>query len=190
MESNSNTRTSRRSIFKRICVFCGSNPGHRQVFSDAALDLGNELVGFFFLQFNLLLIQNDGFLLILILVLWIFDFWCMFMNFGVVLWIGYLVMGLFGYWFFLVPKIIFFLSDFGLLDGFVLLILTGFSVGWVEFWPFQWCFNLLSDTEFWSSLSSFLLVIMVIASVVCLATPFYALELEQKLGTKFWVGIV
>ncbi|KAM7490563.1 hypothetical protein LguiA_033484 [Lonicera macranthoides] len=44
MESNSNTCTSRRSIFKRICVFCGSNPGHRQVFSDAALDLGNELV--------------------------------------------------------------------------------------------------------------------------------------------------
>ncbi|KAA8521271.1 hypothetical protein F0562_011892 [Nyssa sinensis] len=32
------------SIFKRICVFCGSNLGHRQVFSDAAIDLGNELV--------------------------------------------------------------------------------------------------------------------------------------------------
>ncbi|XP_047939243.1 cytokinin riboside 5'-monophosphate phosphoribohydrolase LOG8 isoform X2 [Salvia hispanica] len=30
--------------FKKICVFCGSNPGHRQVFSDAAIDLGNELV--------------------------------------------------------------------------------------------------------------------------------------------------
>ncbi|XP_041991690.1 cytokinin riboside 5'-monophosphate phosphoribohydrolase LOG8-like isoform X2 [Salvia splendens] len=29
---------------KKICVFCGSNPGHRQVFSDAAIDLGNELV--------------------------------------------------------------------------------------------------------------------------------------------------
>lgn len=38
MESNS------RSQFKRICVFCGSNPGHRKVFSDAAIDLGNELV--------------------------------------------------------------------------------------------------------------------------------------------------
>ncbi|KAL8171050.1 hypothetical protein V2J09_022854 [Rumex salicifolius] len=34
----------RRGIFKRICVFCGSNSGHRQVFSDAAADLGNELV--------------------------------------------------------------------------------------------------------------------------------------------------
>ncbi|XP_062020360.1 cytokinin riboside 5'-monophosphate phosphoribohydrolase LOG8 [Rosa rugosa] len=32
------------SKFKRICVFCGSNSGHRQVFSDAALELGNELV--------------------------------------------------------------------------------------------------------------------------------------------------
>ncbi|XWS17621.1 hypothetical protein CRYUN_Cryun33cG0082900 [Craigia yunnanensis] len=33
-----------RSKFKRVCVFCGSNSGHRKVFSDAALDLGNELV--------------------------------------------------------------------------------------------------------------------------------------------------
>ncbi|KAA3477436.1 cytokinin riboside 5'-monophosphate phosphoribohydrolase LOG8-like isoform X1 [Gossypium australe] len=33
-----------RSKFKRLCVFCGSNSGHRQVFSDAALELGNELV--------------------------------------------------------------------------------------------------------------------------------------------------
>ncbi|GAB2285997.1 Cytokinin riboside 5'-monophosphate phosphoribohydrolase log8, partial [Dionaea muscipula] len=31
-------------IFKRVCVFCGSNSGHRQVFSDAAIELGNELV--------------------------------------------------------------------------------------------------------------------------------------------------
>ncbi|XP_031488358.1 cytokinin riboside 5'-monophosphate phosphoribohydrolase LOG8-like isoform X1 [Nymphaea colorata] len=30
--------------FKRICVFCGSSSGNRTVFSDAALDLGNELV--------------------------------------------------------------------------------------------------------------------------------------------------
>uniref|UniRef100_A0A2P2QA12 Cytokinin riboside 5'-monophosphate phosphoribohydrolase LOG8 n=1 Tax=Rhizophora mucronata TaxID=61149 RepID=A0A2P2QA12_RHIMU len=30
--------------FKRVCVFCGSNCGRRQVFSDAALDLGDELV--------------------------------------------------------------------------------------------------------------------------------------------------
>ncbi|CAA0838412.1 Cytokinin riboside 5-monophosphate phosphoribohydrolase LOG8 [Striga hermonthica] len=30
--------------FKKICVFCGSNPGYRKIFSDAAIDLGNELV--------------------------------------------------------------------------------------------------------------------------------------------------
>ncbi|KAL3818944.1 hypothetical protein ACJIZ3_004849 [Penstemon smallii] len=40
MESNSNCI----SKFNRICVFCGSNPGHRKVFSDAAIDLGNEMV--------------------------------------------------------------------------------------------------------------------------------------------------
>ncbi|WCJ29425.1 Cytokinin riboside 5'-monophosphate phosphoribohydrolase LOG8 [Euphorbia peplus] len=33
-----------RSKFKRVCVFCGSNSGYRQVFSDAALQLGDELV--------------------------------------------------------------------------------------------------------------------------------------------------
>lgn len=32
------------SKFKKICVFCGSNSGNRDVFSDAALDLGNEMV--------------------------------------------------------------------------------------------------------------------------------------------------
>ncbi|XP_048424829.1 cytokinin riboside 5'-monophosphate phosphoribohydrolase LOG8-like isoform X1 [Pyrus x bretschneideri] len=30
--------------FKRMCVFCGSNSGHRKIFSDAALQLGKELV--------------------------------------------------------------------------------------------------------------------------------------------------
>ncbi|KAG8387365.1 hypothetical protein BUALT_Bualt02G0013800 [Buddleja alternifolia] len=30
--------------FKRVCVFCGSNFGYRKIFSDAALDLGHELV--------------------------------------------------------------------------------------------------------------------------------------------------
>ncbi|KAK3035492.1 hypothetical protein RJ639_033951 [Escallonia herrerae] len=30
--------------FKRVCVFCGSHPGYRQVFSDATVDLGIELV--------------------------------------------------------------------------------------------------------------------------------------------------
>eukprot|EP00262_Sarcandra_glabra_P012541 TRINITY_DN3258_c0_g1_i1.p1 TRINITY_DN3258_c0_g1~~TRINITY_DN3258_c0_g1_i1.p1 ORF type:complete len:215 (-),score=44.47 TRINITY_DN3258_c0_g1_i1:169-813(-) len=33
-----------QSKFKRVCVFCGSSSGNRTVFSDAALDLGNELV--------------------------------------------------------------------------------------------------------------------------------------------------
>jgi predicted Rossmann-fold nucleotide-binding protein len=37
-----NTRSSK---FKRVCVFCGSNSGNRQVFSDAAIELGDELVG-------------------------------------------------------------------------------------------------------------------------------------------------
>ncbi|CAL1370488.1 unnamed protein product [Linum trigynum] len=35
---------NRGSQFKRICVFCGSNSGNRDVFSDAALQLGDELV--------------------------------------------------------------------------------------------------------------------------------------------------
>eukprot|EP01018_Ginkgo_biloba_P018100 Gb_31422 [translate_table: standard] len=30
--------------FRRICVFCGSSSGNKTVFSDAALDLGKELV--------------------------------------------------------------------------------------------------------------------------------------------------
>ncbi|PIM98753.1 hypothetical protein CDL12_28765 [Handroanthus impetiginosus] len=30
--------------FKKVCVFCGSNLGYRKIFSDAALDLGRELV--------------------------------------------------------------------------------------------------------------------------------------------------
>lgn len=30
--------------FKRVCVFCGSNPGYKKVFSDAAVELGNEMV--------------------------------------------------------------------------------------------------------------------------------------------------
>ncbi|KAK4274563.1 hypothetical protein QN277_017764 [Acacia crassicarpa] len=33
-----------RSKFKKVCVFCGRNSGNRQVFSDAAIDLGHELV--------------------------------------------------------------------------------------------------------------------------------------------------
>ncbi|KAJ8750624.1 hypothetical protein K2173_015801 [Erythroxylum novogranatense] len=33
-----------KSKFNKVCVFCGSNSGRRQVFSDAALELGDELV--------------------------------------------------------------------------------------------------------------------------------------------------
>ncbi|XP_029128848.1 cytokinin riboside 5'-monophosphate phosphoribohydrolase LOG8 isoform X2 [Cajanus cajan] len=33
-----------KSKFKRLCVFCGSNSGNRQVFSDATVELANELV--------------------------------------------------------------------------------------------------------------------------------------------------
>ncbi|KAJ4950260.1 hypothetical protein NE237_027092 [Protea cynaroides] len=33
-----------QSKFKSICVFCGCNAGNRKVFSDAALELGDELV--------------------------------------------------------------------------------------------------------------------------------------------------
>ncbi|XP_071705098.1 cytokinin riboside 5'-monophosphate phosphoribohydrolase LOG8-like [Rutidosis leptorrhynchoides] len=35
------------SKFKRVCVFCGSNPGNREVFSDAATELGYEMISFF-----------------------------------------------------------------------------------------------------------------------------------------------
>lgn len=32
------------SKFKRICVFCGSSPGKKTTYQDAAMNLGNELV--------------------------------------------------------------------------------------------------------------------------------------------------
>jgi len=45
MAENNDTNTNNQPTkFKRVCVFCGSNTGFRQVFSDAAIDLGNELV--------------------------------------------------------------------------------------------------------------------------------------------------
>ncbi|CAA2973518.1 cytokinin riboside 5 -monophosphate phosphoribohydrolase LOG8 [Olea europaea subsp. europaea] len=34
----------RASKFQRVCVFCGSNPGYKKIFSDAAIELGNEMV--------------------------------------------------------------------------------------------------------------------------------------------------
>lgn len=36
--------SSNSTKFKKICVFCGSHPGNRKVFGDAALQLGDELV--------------------------------------------------------------------------------------------------------------------------------------------------
>jgi hypothetical protein len=49
--------------FKSVCVFCGSKSGNKKIFSDAALDLGRELVSivlltlflsafFFFFEFG------------------------------------------------------------------------------------------------------------------------------------------
>ncbi|OIV99326.1 hypothetical protein TanjilG_17136 [Lupinus angustifolius] len=34
----------KESRFKRICVFCGSSPGNKTTYKDAAIELGKELV--------------------------------------------------------------------------------------------------------------------------------------------------
>ncbi|XP_021912400.1 cytokinin riboside 5'-monophosphate phosphoribohydrolase LOG1-like [Carica papaya] len=34
----------KQSKFKRICVFCGSSPGKKSSYKDAAIELGRELV--------------------------------------------------------------------------------------------------------------------------------------------------
>nr|KYP68543.1 UPF0717 protein At5g11950 family [Cajanus cajan] len=34
----------KQSRFKRICVFCGSSPGNKSTYKDAAIELGKELV--------------------------------------------------------------------------------------------------------------------------------------------------
>ena len=34
----------KRWNFKRICVFCGSKPGSKSIFSDATVELGKQLV--------------------------------------------------------------------------------------------------------------------------------------------------
>ncbi|XP_051151670.1 cytokinin riboside 5'-monophosphate phosphoribohydrolase LOG8-like [Andrographis paniculata] len=44
MAASNSSSSSRGSKFNKVCVFCGSNSGHRKVFSDAAINLGNELV--------------------------------------------------------------------------------------------------------------------------------------------------
>ncbi|XP_059651859.1 cytokinin riboside 5'-monophosphate phosphoribohydrolase LOG1-like [Cornus florida] len=46
MEENEglSSKDENKIMFKRICVFCGSKAGYRSTFSDAALELGNQLV--------------------------------------------------------------------------------------------------------------------------------------------------
>lgn len=34
----------KQSRFKRICVFCGSSPGNKSSYKEAAIELGMELV--------------------------------------------------------------------------------------------------------------------------------------------------
>ncbi|XP_027364066.1 cytokinin riboside 5'-monophosphate phosphoribohydrolase LOG3 isoform X1 [Abrus precatorius] len=41
METHGEIRVSK---FKRVCVFCGSSPGKKRSYQDAAIELGNELV--------------------------------------------------------------------------------------------------------------------------------------------------
>ncbi|KAI5660939.1 hypothetical protein M9H77_20262 [Catharanthus roseus] len=44
MKSSSSSSSRRRRRFKRICVFCGSSSGRRNIYREAALQLGQELV--------------------------------------------------------------------------------------------------------------------------------------------------
>ena len=43
METHGEMRVSK---FKTVCVFCGSSPGKKSSYQDAAIELGNELVYF------------------------------------------------------------------------------------------------------------------------------------------------
>lgn len=43
----------KQSKFKRICVFCGSSPGNKSTYRDAAIELGRELVMLLCLVFSL-----------------------------------------------------------------------------------------------------------------------------------------
>jgi hypothetical protein len=47
-ETTTLQQQSMSSKFKRICVFCGSSQGKKTSYQVAAIDLGNELVPFFF----------------------------------------------------------------------------------------------------------------------------------------------
>lgn len=37
-------REMKQSKFQRICVFCGSSPGKKSTYREAAIELGRELV--------------------------------------------------------------------------------------------------------------------------------------------------
>ncbi|XP_010659393.1 probable cytokinin riboside 5'-monophosphate phosphoribohydrolase LOGL10 isoform X1 [Vitis riparia] len=43
-ENSTSATNQNKQRFKRICVFCGSRPGYKSAFSEAALQLGNLLV--------------------------------------------------------------------------------------------------------------------------------------------------
>ena len=45
-EGTSSANEAVKKKFNRICVFCGSRAGYKSSFSDAALQLGKELVMF------------------------------------------------------------------------------------------------------------------------------------------------
>lgn len=50
-EEMENEREMKQSRFSRICVFCGSSQGKKRSYQDAAVELGGELVLFYFLFF-------------------------------------------------------------------------------------------------------------------------------------------
>lgn len=47
MEVGKEKEALKQSKFKRICVFCGSSPGKKNSYKEAAIELGKELVYFF-----------------------------------------------------------------------------------------------------------------------------------------------
>jgi predicted Rossmann-fold nucleotide-binding protein len=54
------------SKFKRICVFCGSSPGKKSSYGDAAIELGRELVMSFF-NGSIFVLFGSSFLLLMYL---------------------------------------------------------------------------------------------------------------------------
>lgn len=56
----------KQSKFKRICVFCGSSPGNKTGYKDAAIELGRELVMFLSLSFVCLYFSSASLLSTLI----------------------------------------------------------------------------------------------------------------------------